>query len=219
MESLARDAQNASARDLETARTLAARAHADLAMARARLVAQIGPELARDPALADLAARLADGRSTLIRIDIPGGDRVPAPEHGFTLTTYPSSSEARVEARFAGPAATVDATLPGYALLFLATANAPQPGSVVVADCRSADAAEVGIALPGSARVHHAGQSFVFVERSAGRFERRAVEAALRTGGSLFVSKGLEPGERVVVRGAAQLLSAELLGDAAGAVE
>lgn len=218
MENLARDEQNASLRDLATARTIAARTRADLAMARARLVAQIGPQLARDPELVSLADRLADGRASLIRIDVSGSERPPAPERGVTLTTYPPSA-AGLEFRFAGPAAAVDAALPGYALLFLATANAPPAGTTVVADCRTADPPEVGVELPVAALVYHAGQSFVFVDRGANAFERRAVETIARDDGSLFVSKGLAPGERVVAAGAEQLLSADLLGESAGAAE
>ena len=218
MENLARDEQNASLRDLATARTVAARTQADLAMARARLVAQIGPQLARDPELVSLAGRLADGRVSLIRIDVSGSERPPAPERGVTLATYPPTA-AGLEFRFVGPAAAVDAALPGYALLFLATANAPPAGTTVVADCRTADPPEVGVEIPVQALVYHAGQPFVFVDRGANSFERRAVETIARDDGSLFVSKGLTPGERVVVVGAEQLLSAELLGDSAGAAQ
>lgn len=217
MENLARDEQNASLRDLANARTVAARAQADLAMARARLVAQIGPRLAREPELVDLAARLADGRASLIRIDVSGSEPAPAPERGVTLTTYPPSTSGSIEFRFAGPAAVVDPALPGHALLFLATANAPAAGTTVVADCATADPPAIGVEIPGEALVYHAGEPFVFVERSANTFERRAVETVARDDGSLFVSKGLEPGTRVVAVGAAQLLSAELLGDSAGA--
>ncbi len=218
MENLAQDEQNASLRDLASARTVAARAHADLAMARARLVAQIGPQLARDPEIVSLSSRLADGRASLIRIDVPGSERPPAPERGVSFTTYPPIS-GDLEVRFAGWAAAVDVALPGYSLLFLATANAPRPGTTVIADCRTADLPEVGVEIPGAALVHHAGQRFVFVDRGAGSFERRAVETVARDDGSLFVSKGLKPSEQVVVTGAEQLLSAELLGDSAGPAE
>ncbi|MEZ4332239.1 MAG: hypothetical protein R3F35_10825 [Myxococcota bacterium] len=218
VETLARDDQNASRREVESARTLAARARADVAMAHTRLVAQIGPELARDPDLAALTRRLEDGRASLIRIDVPGSEAPPAPERGVRFTTYPARQEP-LEARYVGFAATVDPTLPGFALLFLATTNPPRPGTPVIADCRTAAPPEIGVALPPSAVVYLAGRPFAWVEPVRGRFERRALETISRDDGSLFVRQGLVPGERVVSAGAQQLLSSELLGDDAGGAE
>jgi multidrug efflux pump subunit AcrA (membrane-fusion protein) len=154
----------------------------------------------------------------LIRIDVPGSEPPPVPERGVAFTSFPLSTGA-IEARFVGPAAVVDAGLPGYALLFLATANAPTPGTAVVADCRTADLPEIGVEIPGAALLHHGGRQFVFVDRGAGTFERRAVETVTREDGSLFVSKGLTPGELIVIAGAEQLFSAERLGATAGAAE
>lgn len=218
MERLASDAENASTRDLENARTSAARARADLAMARARLVAQIGPQLARSPDLTDLGARFSDGRASLIRIDVAGSERRPAPERGATLTTYPPST-GPIEAEFVGPAAMIDAALPGHALLFLVTKNAPRPGSLVRADCRTADPTQIGVAIPIGALVYRAGRPSVFVEQGRSEYELRAVEVVVRADGTAFVSQGLTPGESVVDVGAQQLLSAEQLGDSAGAAE
>jgi hypothetical protein len=152
---------------------------------------------------------------------VPGDEHVPAPERGVTLTTYPPS-EPRLEARYAGRAAIVDPTLPGYALLFLAKGNGPTAGTVVVADCPTAEPPRSGVTIPGTALVYDAGSPFVFVDRGTGAFEQRAVEGVAvidRADDSLFVSKGLAKGERVVAVGAQQLLSTELLGDAAGGVE
>lgn len=218
VEALARDDQNASLREVETARTLAARARADLAMARSRLVVQIGPALARDPELVTLARRLEDGDASLIRIDVPGSEQPPAPERGVRFTFYPERREP-LEVRYVGPAATVDPTLPGFALLFLATANPPQAGTPVIADCRTAAPPETGVELPPSAVVYLGGRPFAWVEQADGRFERRALETISREDGSLFVRRGLVAGERVVSAGAQQLLSSELLGDDAGAAE
>jgi hypothetical protein len=113
----------------------------------------------------------------------------------------------------------VDAALPGYALLFLVTTNAPPPGSLVRADCRTADPTEIGVAVPIGALVYLAGRPYVFVERGGSQYERRAVEAVVRDDGTAFVSQGLTPGAIVVDVGAQQLLSAERLGDSAGAAE
>jgi hypothetical protein len=54
------------------------------------------------------------------------------------------------------------------------------------------------------------------VARRQGEFERRAVESFALDDGSFFVTTGLEAGDRIVVVGAQQLLSAEVLGESAG---
>lgn len=218
VEDLARDDQNASLREVETARTLAARARADLAMARSRLVMQIGSELARDPDLGKWARRLEDGRASLIRIDVPGSEAPPSPERGVRFTLYPAR-RSPLEVRYVGRAATIDPLLPGFALLFLATANPPQAGTPVIADCRTAAPPESGVELPPSALVYLSGKPFAWVDLGRGRFERRALETISREDGSLFVRRGLAPGERVVTVGAQQLLSSELLGSEAGVAE
>jgi len=60
-------------------------------------------------------------------------------------------------------------------------------------------------AVPSSAVVQASGRAWVFVERSAGEFERRAVEIGETFGPSIPVLAGVQPGDRVVVEGAVLL--------------
>jgi cobalt-zinc-cadmium efflux system membrane fusion protein len=65
------------------------------------------------------------------------------------------------------------------------------------------------VRVPNSALVTRGLYSYVFVESAPGRFERRRVELSLRGADSSFVTRGLAPGEKVVVAGAL-LLDAEV---------
>ena len=218
VQALARDQENASLREFEAARALAARARADLAMARVRVVGAVGNLLARDPDLPALAGRLAEREVSLVRVDIPGNEPIPIPELGISLETHPASAHA-LGVRFVGFAPAVDPALSGWGLLVLVTSDMPPaPGSIVVAQVATR-ASSSGFRVPASALVLQADHRFVFVDDGSGAFERRAVESSLLEDGSQFVSKGLVTGERVVVTGAQQLLSKETLGDAAGAGE
>lgn len=59
-----------------------------------------------------------------------------------------------------------------------------------------------GAAIPVSALVDVAGQDVVFVMADGENWERRVVRVALRDAGIAGIATGLEPGERVVSRGA-----------------
>lgn len=58
------------------------------------------------------------------------------------------------------------------------------------------------VAVPASALIDDDGQDVVFVQTGGESFERRAVTTGIHDGGFVEVTKGLEPGERVVTEGA-----------------
>ena len=76
---------------------------------------------------------------------------------------------------------------------------------------RTASASLTGVIVPASALVRHGGGSFVFVERGPGAYERRAVTAEALPDGRWFLAEGVAETEPIVVSGAQELLSAELL--------
>ena len=68
---------------------------------------------------------------------------------------------------------------------------------------------ERAITVPARAVFVEDGRSFVYVEKDAGHFERRAVDVADTPGGDRRVLNGLHAGERVVVDGALLLRQEE----------
>jgi cobalt-zinc-cadmium efflux system membrane fusion protein len=56
--------------------------------------------------------------------------------------------------------------------------------------------------VPAAAIVDDAGRPIVFVQREGETFERRAVTLGPRSGGVVQITEGLEPGDRVVTKGA-----------------
>lgn len=64
------------------------------------------------------------------------------------------------------------------------------------------------IAIPAAAVLFDAGRPMVFVQVSGETFERRPIEIATRDGPLVGVKSGVRPGERVVVRGAYEVLLA-----------
>jgi hypothetical protein len=66
-----------------------------------------------------------------------------------------------------------------------------------------------GVVMPGNAIVWWQGKAWAFVQIAPDRFARRVVPAETPVPNGWFVSTGFAPGEKIVVRGAQQLLSEE----------
>ncbi len=65
-----------------------------------------------------------------------------------------------------------------------------------------------GLILPAAAVVREAEKSFVYVQKSAGHFERREVSLGRTTDGEVEITSGLKAGEQVVAEGALLLRAA-----------
>jgi RND family efflux transporter MFP subunit len=93
------------------------------------------------------------------------------------------------------------------------TAGTLRPGLLVtVALPRKSSPVGEGLAVPRDAIQQIAGLPAVFVEKEGDRFELRPIEAGRESAGKVEVLKGLEAGEKVVVRGAFMLKSELLKG-------
>jgi hypothetical protein len=177
-------------------------------MLRQRLGLEWGPSLQAmsDARRARLVADLAAGRATLVRIDTATG-----------LAQARGSASVDL-----GPGGVAHATILGAARVsdprlmtagVLALISGPQAlrlgiGATAPASF-AAGGAQDGVVIPREALMRHGGQTWAFVRRDAGAFERRAVIGGVSDPAGLFVAAGFRPGEAVVVKGAVQLFAAE----------
>jgi hypothetical protein len=204
---LNREGQNASTRDVEGARAALDKATLDVADTTARLGFAWGPLADQGEALAD---ELVSGRAALVRIDLPAGVIVTPPPAAVTLAATTNSARPRV-ARIVGRAPTTDPALQGDAYFGLVLDDPPLPGAVLAATVPHAATAVTGVAVPASAVVWLDGSAVVYAERAPGEFERRSVTLGPRRDDQWNVSAGLAAGDRVVIAGAARLLSSEIV--------
>jgi multidrug efflux pump subunit AcrA (membrane-fusion protein) len=65
-----------------------------------------------------------------------------------------------------------------------------------------------GVSVPTAAVVREGTQSFVYVQKSARRYERRLVTLGRTTDGEVEITSGVKPGEIVVAEGALFLRAA-----------
>ncbi len=204
---LHRDQQNASTRDLESARAALDRATLELANATARGVLAWGAAFAASDALAD---DLVGGRAAIARVDLPAGEHVAGAPATITVAAV-GDAERRLAARVLGAAPSTDPLLQGEAYLVLLGAEPPRPGTSLRATVPRQAEPLTGAAVPRAAIVWSAGRPLAYVETSPGVFERRTLTLAVALPGAWLVTEGVAPGDRVVTTGAAQLLSSEIL--------
>jgi len=204
---LYRGAENASARELEAAEVARAQTRGALETARARLVTGWGEGLAARDDLTDLAGRLVTGRCAIARVDVPPGAEAPETP---TARLVAFGSESPLESTALGVAPQTDPLLQGRGLLFLVERDPPPPGTAVTAWLRTSGAGIRGVDVPRAALLRHAGGVFAYVESAPNRFDRRPLTVVRPSEDGWLVAGGLAPGDRVVVSGAAILLSSEL---------
>jgi hypothetical protein len=205
---LSRGQENASARDLEIAEDDDRRAHLELETAHARFVAAWGNDLAQGPALGALLAPLVTRHAALARVDVPTGNDALGAVTGMRLAVA-LRPERPLAARILGPAPSVDPVVQGFGWLVLIEAEPPPTGTALVATLVFAERAFEGVVVPRSAVVRREGGAFVYVEASPGSFERRAASLLRPREDGWLATGALAPGDRVVVRGAQELLAAE----------
>jgi hypothetical protein len=206
---LSRGAENASQRDLEAAADADQRAQLDLDAAQARFTAAWGAQLSESAELGTLLRRLSQRDAAITRVDIPAGaESLGDPSVlRVAIATQPAQT---LPARLIGPAPSVDPLVQGNGWLVLIETNPPAAGAALVATLRFAARAFDGVVIPHAALLHGGGHAFVYVEREPGAFARIAVTPLRSTDDGWLASSALAPGDRVVVRGAQELLATEM---------
>lgn len=195
---------------LEAAQVAAATESASLANARSQITLQSaearrqwGPVLG-GWLIIDAAPlqSLFSGQAVLVQLsgpDVKGASIVRAE------LSVPDGGRAPV--RIIGSSGQADPKFQTAGLLGIAPARASLIPGVTVPVALTGGRVSQGIAVPGEAIVRWQGQPYVYVETHPGIFAQRRITADVRTANGWLVSSGLSPGDRVVVRGAQQLLS------------
>ncbi|MFA6230388.1 MAG: hypothetical protein WC617_09460 [Rhodanobacter sp.] len=210
---LYRQGGNASLRDTQTAAAEAAAARARLTIARAEETsARSGARAQWGTVLATLASKgpqalseYADGRATLLEVALPNG--TPAPS-GASIQVWSADGRA-LTATMIGPSPRSDAVVQGPTYFYRTVTANLRSGQRLNASVPLSSAVRQGVMVPSAAVIWYAGQPWVYVETSAGHFQRRPL-ARSRLAQDWFEASGFHAEEKVVVRGGELLLSQEL---------
>ncbi len=180
-----------------------------LRSARAALRENFGPViggwLAHDPPVLDSLLR---GQRVLLQVTLFPPLVLGAPPER-AVAVLPSGKT--IPARFVSWAAETDPEIQGQSFFCLApSAPALLPGASVEVRIRPRSGREHGVLVPRSAVVWYEGSPWVYALSRPNELARRRIRIDGRTGDAYAV-EGVEPGARIVVRGAGLVLSEETL--------
>ncbi len=202
---------NASARAVQAAEATAVRDRLALQAVRDRLALSWGKTVAGQGDLPGFVESLVSLEAVLVRIDLPLGHDLKSPTGAQLL----APSGQTLETEFLGPAPAVDPEMQGRGFLLRVRPNTLRlaPGEAVAGYLRVPGAPLDGVVIPRDAVVRTEGTGWVYVAAEGGRaFVRTEVALDRPTEGGWFVTEGVKAGDRLVVTGAQDLLSAELKG-------
>lgn len=186
----------------------------------------------------DLVAQVGDARplaapagGTVVRLLAQPGELVQAGQPLLELMDYSTSlgqvawsngaapatlpfqalaGGARVTGTLVGPAPEADPLTRGPAVLYRLRGGAGlRPGAALQAFVPDPGVPGGGVTVPAEAVVQWEALAWVYLEAAPGSFTRVRVPTDHPVPGGWRVTTGLAPGDRVVVRGAGQLLSEE----------
>jgi len=201
--------QNASERALQAAELAATRARLQQEAAQQKLIAAWGTQLARRPDLPSLATNLVQSEAALVRIDLPAGTTASNTPVAARLHRL-GKEDAPLEVILLGEAPAVDPVFQGQAYLGLITQPGNvRPGTALTASIEWTGQPWEGVVVPREAIVRDRAKTFVYRQESDETFQRIEVELDHPLDAGWFVREGLAAAQKVVITGAAQLLSEE----------
>ena len=201
--------QNASARALEMAEAAMKHDQISLASVQSRLLLGWGQAIASQADLATFVHSLAVQEITLVRVDLPLGERFSAPPIGGRIAPA-GAPEKLTEAQYLGLAPSIDPQMQGQGFLFLAKAESVPVGAAAIAWLTVPGDPLRGIKVPEAAILRHQGEAWVYVQTDRVAFVRRQVTLNHPVEGGWLIAGELTSDERIVVSGAHMLLSEEL---------
>jgi hypothetical protein len=156
-----------------------------------------------------LLQTLAEGSTQLIRVtfplgSLPGGE-IPKALSAARLGSASSGKRWKLSSIWPAPA---DVTVPGRSFFSVLRAGELGEGERVIA-WAPIGASQPGVLIPAEAAVISEGKYWCYVEEKPGTFVRTEIDSGKPFENGYVVTQGVKAGDKVVIRGAAQLLAQE----------
>jgi hypothetical protein len=145
-------------------------------------------------------------KEMLVQVTIPSGDTT-APAR----ISLEKAAGNPVAAEFVSPFPRVDPRIQGSTFLYIAPAGAALVPGVNLLTRLATGKRVRGLVIPSAAIVWSEGRAWAYRQRSANEFVRASVATDTPVEGGYLVTSGYSPGDRIVVQGAQDLLSEEML--------
>lgn len=182
---------------------------AALNLAKQRLSATFGqkpPWIAGENENRALLQALADGSTQLVRVTFPLGalpGEIPKALSASRLGSGSSARRWKLTSVWRAPA---DATVPGRSFFSVLRAGELGEGERIIA-WAPIGAPQAGVLVPAEAAVISAGKYWCYIEEKPGTFVRTEMDTGKPFDNGYVVTHGVKAGDKVVTRGAAQLLA------------
>ena len=202
---------NASARALQAAEAAAKRDQVLVESLRTKLALGWGKAILERDDPPGFVRSLANGQQTLIRVDLPAGERLKSPPSSVRLVSV-GDGERSITADFFDSAPTVDPQTQGAGFLFL-IAGKPSgfsPNAAVTGYVKVPGDSLNGVTVSRDAVIRYEGKAWVYLQTGDNEFTRREVPLDYPAEKGWFVPSGLTGKDRVIVGGAQTILSTEL---------
>lgn len=159
------------------------------------------------------AKALADGQLSLILITISAES--PSARAPGSAEVVNASGKVLV-CRLVSASPKSNHTIQGVNYFYSVASTPSLPEGLNIVARLPVGKAASGVVVPSSSVVWWHGKAWAYVETKSGSFSRRPVNTAEPFGSGWFVSGGIRPGDRIVIRGAQLLLSQEFKSEALG---
>jgi len=157
---------------------------------------------------AGLLQALAEGSTQLIRVTFPLGSLpgdVPKTLSASRLGSAASGQRWKLSLIWPAPA---DVTVPGRSFFSILRAGELGEGERIIA-WAPIGASQPGVLIPAEAAVISDGKYWCYVEEKPGTFVRTEIDSGKPFENGYVVMQGVKAGDKVVIKGAAQLLAQE----------
>jgi hypothetical protein len=203
---------NASPRDLESAQATAARDSVQADSARAQFVAAWGQAIADRDDLPEFVQSLAAAKSALVRLDLPAGEMLQTAPTGARVTGLGDETNS-TEVSYLNAIPTVNPQTQERSFLFLLKPNSARliAGEAVTGWLEISGTPVSGSVVPADAVVRADSHDWIYAQTAGDSFTRKEIATDHSVAGGWFITNAIAPGEKLVVAGAQQLLSTELV--------
>jgi hypothetical protein len=200
---------NTSARTLETARAAATHDQLGFESALARFKLDWGQSLAQQTNLDTLLQQVSTGETTLVRVDLSAGKLLSAPPASARIVALTDETKS-VNGDLFSATGGVNPATQSQSFFYLVQGRPLPPGAAVTAFLKSAGEPVNGVVVPSAAVLRYEGKDWIYVQAGTNGFARKEMTLDEPMDSGWFVSSNLTATNRVLVNGAQSVLSAEL---------
>jgi CHASE3 domain sensor protein len=151
------------------------------------------------------------GQRKLLQITLPSNKHLTETIKTIVVDTTGNRNLAH-KADYISATELTESITQGESYYFQSTDKKIKTGMNITAWIPENDKSETGVIIPKSALIWNMDQAFVYIKTDEETFHRRIITQYTASNNGYFVANTIEPGEKVVTKGAQMLLSEELRG-------